>query len=69
MEVSVLGSCDLEKKKRRLCLCSRQRSGHNNQKKGEEFMASGCFGTESEKVLAVRPFFFLSMIHLHIEFP
>jgi hypothetical protein len=51
-------------------LCSRQRSGHNKQKKkGEEFMASDCFGTESEKVRAVLPFFFLSMSHLHIEFP
>jgi hypothetical protein len=39
------------------------------KKKGEEFMASDCFGTESEKVRAVLPFFFLSMIHLHIEFP
>jgi len=34
MEVSVVVSCDLEKKKRRrMCLCSRQRSGHNKQKK------------------------------------
>ncbi len=70
MEVSVVVSCDLEKKKKKIVFVfSSAFWAQEIKKKGEEFIASDRFGTESEKVLAVLLFFFLSMIHLHIEFP